>query len=399
MLGRIDQPHAMSRFGQEGTAALHVVQDAVLTFGPQVMEPLQFRDPSHQTLGAVRVEVVHDEYPACSGVSGHGLFEVRAEVLLRASRSHRRFDHLPRNDHEASDQAQRTVADVLELAPYGHARSHGDVRETPLEQAPGQTRLAPKLNGCIDIDHVSFRYGPLEPLVVDDVSLHIEPGQLVAIVGRSGSGKSTLASLLVGLYSPTSGRILYDGSNLCDLEFRSVRRQLGIVTQRAYLFGSSIRANITLSDPDIPFDDVVEAAKCAQIHDEIIQMPMGYETLLIDGGGSISGGQRQRIALARALVRRPAILLLDEATSALDAISERRVQAGLDGLACTRLVIAHRLSTVIRADVILVMDRGRLVEQGSHEQLLARGGIYTELVAGQLEQTSARESLRPPAAA
>ncbi len=267
-----------------------------------------------------------------------------------------------------------------------------DVRETPLEQAPGQTRLAPKLTGRIDIDHVSFRYGPLEPLVVDDVSLVIEPGQLVAIVGRSGSGKSTLASLLVGLYSPTSGRILYDGTNLSDLEFRSVRRQLGIVTQRAYLFGSSIRANITLSDPDIPFDDVVEVAKQAQIHDEIIQMPMGYETLLIDGGGSISGGQRQRIALARALVRRPAILLLDEATSALDAISERRVQAALDGLECTRIVIAHRLSTVIRADVILVMDRGRLVERGSHEELIARGGIYTELVAGQLEQAGGGKS-------
>jgi len=261
-----------------------------------------------------------------------------------------------------------------------------DVREAPLEQAPDKTRPAPKLSGRIELDHVTFRYGPLEPLVIDDVSLTVKPGQLVAIVGRSGSGKSTLASLLMGLYPPTTGRVLYDGTHLRDLELRSVRHQLGIVTQRAYIFGSSIRANIALADPEVPFDDIVEAAKLARIHDDILQMPMGYETMLIDGGGSISGGQRQRLALARALVRRPAILLLDEATSALDAITERQVQEALEQLACARIVIAHRLSTVMRADCIFVMDRGRLVEQGTHDELCAKSGLYANLVAGQLDK-------------
>jgi ATP-binding cassette, subfamily B, bacterial len=259
-----------------------------------------------------------------------------------------------------------------------------DVRQTPLEQPLESTRAAPQLAGKIELDHVSFRYGPLEPLVVDDVSVRVEPGQLVAIVGRSGSGKSTLASLLLGLYAPTSGRVLYDGLNLSELELRGVRRQLGIVTQRAYLFGSSVRANIALSDPDLPLETIVEAAKLAQIHDEIEQMPMGYETVLVDGGGSISGGQRQRIALARALVRRPSILLLDEATSALDVITERRVQAALEALRCTRVVIAHRLSTVARADRILVTDQGRLVQQGTHQELVREEGPYAELVRGQL---------------
>jgi ABC-type bacteriocin/lantibiotic exporter with double-glycine peptidase domain len=268
----------------------------------------------------------------------------------------------------------------------GYLERIADVRETPLEQDMSRVRVAGPLSGSIEVDQVSFRYSPLEPLVVRDVSLKIEPGQLVAIVGRSGSGKSTLASLILGLYNPTSGRILYDGVNLADLELRSVRRQLGIVTQKAYIFGTSIRANITLSEPDTPHEAVEAAAKLAQIHDEIMAMPMGYDTPLIDGGGSISGGQRQRLALARALLRKPSILLLDEATSALDAITERRVQDALAHLQCTRVVIAHRLSTILHADSILVMDQGRLVEQGAHATLLAKGGAYAELVASQLNE-------------
>jgi ABC-type bacteriocin/lantibiotic exporter with double-glycine peptidase domain len=214
-----------------------------------------------------------------------------------------------------------------------------DVRGTPLEQDSARAQRAPKLLGRIELDHVSFRYGPLDPLVVDDVSLKIEPGQLIAIVGRSGSGKSTLASLLLGLYTPVSGRIQYDGLNLSELDLQSLRQQLGIVTQRTYLFGASIRANIALADPGLSQDEVVGAAKLAQIHDDIEQMAMRYDTRLLDGGASLSGGQRQRIALARALVRRPAILLLDEATSALDAITEREVLKGLETLNCTRIVL------------------------------------------------------------
>jgi ABC-type bacteriocin/lantibiotic exporter with double-glycine peptidase domain len=277
------------------------------------------------------------------------------------------------------------IANSVQLQLLGsYLERIADVRETPLEQEPGKVRITERLSGRIELDQVSFRYGPLEPLVVRDVSVKIEPGQLVAIVGRSGSGKSSLASLLLGLYQPTSGRIVYDGVNLADLDLRGVRAQLGIVTQRAYIFGTTVRANIALSDPYMPLEAVTEAAKLAQIHDEIVEMPMGYETVLTDGGNSLSGGQRQRVALARALGRRPSILLLDEATSALDAITERRVQDALASLACTRVVIAHRLSTIMAADVILVMHEGRLVEQGTHAEILAKKGVYAELVASQL---------------
>lgn len=260
-----------------------------------------------------------------------------------------------------------------------------DVRGTPVEQDLSKVRPAPVLKGGITLEHVSFRYGPLDPLVVNDVSVKVDPGQFVAIVGRSGSGKSTLASLLLGLHAPTAGRILYDEIPLSDLDLRSVRHQLGIVTQRAYLFSNSIRANIALSEPSLPMKEIIAAAKLAHIHEEISQLPMNYDTLLTDSGGSVSGGQRQRIALARALVRKPAILLLDEATSALDAITERAVQVELERLRCTRIVIAHRLSTVLRADRILVMDTGKLVEQGTHQELLEAGGIYAELVHSQLD--------------
>ena len=164
-----------------------------------------------------------------------------------------------------------------------------------------------------------------------------------------------------------------------------MRHQCGIVTQRSYLFGTTIRENITLQDPSISMLEVVEAAQLAKIHEDIIAMPMGYDTLLIDGGGSLSGGQRQRVALARALVHRPAILLLDEATSELDTITERQVQQHLAALRCTRIVIAHRLSTIQDADLILVLDAGEIVERGSHADLLVQGRQYAALVHSQVE--------------
>jgi ATP-binding cassette subfamily B protein len=261
-----------------------------------------------------------------------------------------------------------------------------DVLETPREQDPMTVKPAPRLKGGIRLENVSFRYGPLAPLAVREVSVDIPPGRFVALVGRSGAGKSTLASLLVGLYPPTEGRILFDGLDLAELEFRSVRRQVGVVPQHPYLFGSSIRGNVTLSDPALPLSRAVEAAKLAHIHDDIVVMPMGYETILADGGASLSGGQRQRLALARALVHRPAILLLDEATSALDTRTEREIQQELEALRATRIVIAHRLSTIRHADLILVMDDGRLVEQGRHDDLIALGGVYASLVAAQVEK-------------
>src|SRR5215213_6066936 len=272
-----------------------------------------------------------------------------------------------------------------------------DVLDAPREQEGQTVATAPRLTGRIQADGVSFAYGgPLAPLVVKEVSLEVQPGQLVGIVGRSGSGKSTLAHLLLGIYPPTSGRILFDGRDLAELELKSLRRQIGIVTQRPYLFGATIRQNIALSDPAMPHERVVDAAKLACIHDEIVAMPMGYETLLVDGGASLSGGQQQRIALARALAHRPTILLLDEATSDLDGVTERLVHHNLSALGCTRIVIAHRLSTIVDADLILMMEAGSIVEQGTHDELIQHDGHYARLVRQQLEPvTDARVAGAP----
>jgi ATP-binding cassette subfamily B protein len=264
-----------------------------------------------------------------------------------------------------------------------------DVLDAPREQEGRIVAIADRLTGRVRADGVSFAYGgPLAPLVVNDVSLEVQPGQLVGIVGRSGSGKSTLACLLLGLYPPTSGRILFDGRDLAELDLKSLRGQIGIVTQRPYLFGGTIRRNIALSNPEMTHEMVVDAAKLACIHDEIVAMPMGYDTPLIDGGASLSGGQRQRIALARAAAHHPTILLLDEATSDLDSVNERMVQHNLSALGCTRIVIAHRLSTIADADLILVMDEGRIVQRGTHGELMALPGAYREQVVAQLGSRS-----------
>jgi ATP-binding cassette subfamily B protein len=261
-----------------------------------------------------------------------------------------------------------------------------DVLEAAPEQQNDQVTPTPPLTGRITLEGVSFRYTPMRPFAVRDVSLEIEPGSFVALVGSSGAGKSTLAMLLTGLYRPTSGKVLYDGMDLEGLDRTSLRRQLGIVLQQPYLFADSIRNNIAIGDEGLPLTRIVEAAQRAHIHDFVQTLPLGYETGLADGGASLSGGQRQRLALARALVRRPSILLLDEATSHLDAESEREVLEELEGMRATRLVIAHRLSTVVRADKILVMENGEIVEQGRHDELVARRGRYAELVRAQLSR-------------
>ena len=261
-----------------------------------------------------------------------------------------------------------------------------DIIEAKAEQDLEQVQPAPTLSGRVELRDVSFRYDAEAPLVLDGISLSIEPGQKVALVGRSGSGKTTLAMLLLGLHEPTSGDILYDGIPLQKLDHVQLRSQFGAVLQEPFLFTGSLRENITFSDPAVPLDEVSAAAKLAVIDQDIERMPMGYETVISGSGGSgLSGGQRQRIAVARALVRKPVILLLDEATSQLDVLTEAQLDENLSALSCTRILIAHRLSTVRNADVILVLDQGKLVESGSHEELLARGGYYRELIRKQME--------------
>ncbi|RKH42296.1 peptidase domain-containing ABC transporter [Corallococcus sp. AB050B] len=275
-----------------------------------------------------------------------------------------------------------TTAFQLQLVRSYLARVD-DVLQAPTEQPPGTRHRAHTLQGRIQVENVSFRYGTNSPPVVRDVSVTIEPGQFVAIVGASGAGKSSLAHLLLGLYLPSAGSIRFDGVPLAEMDLKEVRRQMGVVLQNPSLFRGDIRRNIAYADPLLPLETVQAAAKRAQVHDDIAAMPMGYETVLSEMGSSLSGGQRQRMALARALVGNPAILLLDEATNALDAKTERAVQDAIAELRCTRVVIAHRLSTVREADLILVMNGGQLVERGSHAELMERRGEYFELVSAQ----------------
>ncbi len=265
----------------------------------------------------------------------------------------------------------------------GHVARIADVLAAAPEQEAASVRPAPPLEGRIEVEDVRFRYGEHEPWVLDGVSLAVEPGSKVAIVGRSGAGKSTLARLMAGVFVPQEGRILLDGHDLRTLEARSVRTQIGVVVQDARVFGGTVRENLTLGDPGLDADRVSEAARLAEILEDVEAMPMGFETPVAAGGVTLSGGQRQRLALARALARRPAILLLDEATSDLDTQTEARITANLAALRATRIVIAHRLSTVVDADLIVVLDGGRIVETGTHGVLLSREGVYAKLVSAQ----------------
>ena len=259
-----------------------------------------------------------------------------------------------------------------------------DVINTPTETDGRDLQHAPQLTGAVRAEGLTFRYQPHGPPAVDGADLDVRPGQLVAIVGRSGSGKSTMGRLLLGLYPPSEGRVLLDGIDLATLYPRSVRSQIGVVTQDPYIFGLSIRDNLVLGHPDLPLERLETAAELAGVAEDIRAMPMGWDTPLVDAGASLSGGQRQRLALARALAPSPRILLLDEATSSLDTVTEAQVHANIAGLGCTVIVIAHRLATVIDADHIVVMDAGRVVEVGRHRDLLAAGGHYARLVSGQL---------------
>ncbi|BCL82257.1 NHLP family bacteriocin export ABC transporter peptidase/permease/ATPase [Ktedonobacteria bacterium brp13] len=272
----------------------------------------------------------------------------------------------------------------LQIA-HAHFDRLADVLGSEPEQDLQQVQLPPKLKGSLELRHVSFQYDPNTAPVLNDIVVRIRPGQKVALVGKTGSGKSTLGKLLIGLITPTKGDILYDGMPLQKLNYQEVRRQFGVVLQESFVFSGSVRENIAFNNPDMDMKQIIRVAKAAAIHEDIEKMPMGYETLLSEGGSVFSGGQRQRLALARALANNPALILLDEATSALDVTTERAVEQSLNNLSCTQIVIAHRLSTIRNADLILVLDQGRIVEQGTHHRLLQRGGFYARLIAVQME--------------
>jgi NHLM bacteriocin system ABC transporter ATP-binding protein len=250
------------------------------------------------------------------------------------------------------------------------------------ESAAGR-EIVTRVSGSVEVDHVSFRYGEGMPLILDDLSLKISPGEYVGVVGRTGCGKSTLVRLLLGFEKPDKGAVFFDGKNLDSLDLPSLRRKIGTVMQDAGLFQGDIFSNIVITAPELTLDDAWEAAETAGIADDIRAMPMGMNTIVSEGQGGISGGQRQRLMIARAIAPKPKLLIFDEATSALDNRTQKQVSEALDAMGCTRIVIAHRLSTIKHCDRILVLDGGHIVEDGTYDELIDRGGFFAELVERQ----------------
>ena len=256
------------------------------------------------------------------------------------------------------------------------------ILETQPEISEGK-QIIRGLNGAIELSHVSFRYGDDRPWILEDLSLKIHPGEYVAITGPTGCGKSTLIRLLLGFETPQKGSIIYDRQDISRVDLKSLRGRIGTVMQDSRLFPGDIYSNIVISVPQLTLKEAWHAAELASVADDIRQMPMGMNTLVSEGQGGISGGQRQRLMIARALAPNPKVLIFDEATSALDNVTQKKVSDAIDSLHCTRIVIAHRLSTIRHCDRILVMDKGRIIEEGTYDQLIKKNGFFAELVERQ----------------
>jgi ABC-type bacteriocin/lantibiotic exporter with double-glycine peptidase domain len=281
---------------------------------------------------------------------------------------------------------QSMVSQPLEslLSAYGeflylgnHLLRLDDVMDTEREPQGGQN--PGRLQGGIELENVSFRYDPGSPWAVDGVTIRIQPGEKVALVGPSGAGKSTLARLIMGMHLPARGTIRFDGRAMETLDLESLRNQMGVVLQETFLFNDTVRVNLSLNQPKLELQHLRDAADQACILETIEALPGGFESLVGEDGSCFSGGQRQRLSLARALAHDPAILLLDEATSALDMETEARLHANLAAKGCTRLIIAHRIEAVRDADRILVLDQGRLVQQGRYADLVQEPGLFQQL--------------------
>ena len=240
-----------------------------------------------------------------------------------------------------------------------------------------------RLSGGIDINNVTFGYDESMPPILDDISLKIKPGQYVAIVGTTGCGKSTLMRIMLGFETPKKGSVYFDGKDLSTVDLRSLRKKIGVVMQNGRLFEGDLYSNITISAPELTMDDAWEAAELSGMADDIRNMPMGMNTMVSEGGGGISGGQRQRLMISRAIAPKPRILMFDEATSALDNLTQKKVSESLDNLKCTRIVIAHRLSTIKQCDRIIVLDKGKIIEDGTYDELIEQDGFFAELVERQ----------------